>query len=63
MADIILLTSAILAIVVGIVILVWPKILNLAVALYFLIIGALKLIAALGIVSISIPSLLLLSLL
>lgn len=63
MIDVMTLIPAILAIVVGLVILIWPKVLNIVVALYFLIVGILGLLNALGVFAIKIPTLAVLSLL
>lgn len=63
MVDWISLMPAILAIIIGLVILIWPKILNVAVAIYFLVIGILKLLVAFGVLSITIGSLALMPLL
>lgn len=49
------LLPAILAIVIGLIILVWPKILNIAIAVYLLAIGVLKLLIALGVFAIAVP--------
>jgi phage-related minor tail protein len=63
MVDFVALLPAIFTIVIGLVILIWPKILNIAIALYLLIIGILKLLVALEIFTLKIPLLLALSLL
>ncbi len=44
MASIVLTLSAILAIVVGILVLAWPKLLRIAIGLYLIIIGILQLL-------------------
>ena len=45
MAAIIITISAILAIILGLIILVWPKALNLAVAIWLILYGTLQIIA------------------
>jgi hypothetical protein len=62
MVDVITLIPPILAIIVGLVILIWPKVLNIVVALYFLIVGILGLLAALGVFVVKVPALAILSL-
>jgi len=46
MATIVLALSGILAILFGIIILIWPKALNLAVAIYLIIVGILQILGS-----------------
>jgi hypothetical protein len=63
MVDFIALLPAIFTIAIGLIVLIWPKVLNIAVALYLLIMGALKLLVALEVFTLKIPILLAASLL